>query len=502
MRITLYSASDAPICSLDDDTKMVGFYPVQDFMRIHVVDTNPHRVKGAYTDVSQVKKFEISDEEYSKRSDSVRAFKQRMKLGRFADGSSEASASTTDGDDFSAAAAKIKVGDRCEVTVDDEGGLAKRGEVKFVGLTKFKPGYWIGIEYDEPLGKHDGSVDGQRYFDARPRHGAFARPNKVRVGDYPEEDLMDEIMFGPNADYGTRKPPGTKVFSPEELAKYNGADAAQPVYLALKGVVYDVSSARNMYAPGSGYSAFAGKDASRALGMSSLKAEDCVADYSTLNAEQLFPKNGCTVQALGGGLHDPELRLSNHKNALASDNAQLMNPLLGTTKTYKDPQMCIYQLASGYCPYDLFTNTKCDIGVCDKKLHDEKLVAAYQASPDRYHLGHEQQFYNLANRLVQDMDRTVRRQKEKVNVQMGLDEAGQQAYGGVADAMKNEDDEKEERVAMLEGQIKEHLAQIMELGNAGSVDRAIDMWVTVELLKQNIEAIRNVRFIYWVFTSF
>ncbi|KAJ3201640.1 hypothetical protein HDU82_007962, partial [Entophlyctis luteolus] len=148
MRITLYSASDAPICSLDDDTKMVGFYPVQDFMRIHVVDTNPHRVKGAYTDVSQVKKFEISDEEYSKRSDSVRAFKQRMKLGRFADGSSEASASTTDGDDFSAAAAKIKVGDRCEVTVDDEGGLAKRGEVKFVGLTKFKPGYWIGIEYD------------------------------------------------------------------------------------------------------------------------------------------------------------------------------------------------------------------------------------------------------------------------------------------------------------------------------------------------------------------
>ncbi|KAJ3344168.1 hypothetical protein HDU83_005369 [Entophlyctis luteolus] len=170
---------------------------------------------------------------------------------------------------------------------------------------------------------------------------------------------------------------------------------------------------------------------------------------------------------------------------------ELMNPLLGTTKTYKDPQMCIYQLASGYCPYDLFTNTKCDIGVCDKKLHDEKLVAAYQSSADRYHLGHEQQFYNLANRLVQDMDRTVRRQKEKVNVQMGLDEAGQQAYGGIADAMKNEDDEKEERVAMLEGQIKEHLSQIMELGSAGSVDRAIDMWVTVELLKQNIESIRN-----------
>lgn len=46
----------------------------------------------------------------------------------------------------------LKVGDRCQVEPGE-----KRGVVKYVGRAEsLGPGYWVGIQYDEPLGKHDG----------------------------------------------------------------------------------------------------------------------------------------------------------------------------------------------------------------------------------------------------------------------------------------------------------------------------------------------------------
>ncbi|KAL5507569.1 hypothetical protein ACEPAH_7025 [Sanghuangporus vaninii] len=77
-------------------------------------------------------------------------------------------------------------------------------------------------------------------------------------------------------------PPKDTPFRLEELREFDGSDPSKPIYVSIKGTVFDVSNKREMYGPGKSYNIFAGKDGSRGLGMSSLKDADAVPDYSTL----------------------------------------------------------------------------------------------------------------------------------------------------------------------------------------------------------------------------
>ncbi|KAJ4000370.1 tubulin-folding cofactor B [Lentinula boryana] len=187
--ISVLNSEDDPtvVKQLSDNSKALGFYSLRDWQVLKVDDLNPSAsFTGQLTDVSQVDKFELSDEAYAQRKDSVLAYKQQHQVGRFAP--------KTEMINEAPPSVGISVNSRCEVE-SSEPGLSKRGTIRFVGETKFASGVWVGIEYDEPFGKNDGSVKGDRYFTCRPNYGVFVKPEKVKTGDFPELELdMDEEM--------------------------------------------------------------------------------------------------------------------------------------------------------------------------------------------------------------------------------------------------------------------------------------------------------------------
>ncbi|XP_063060351.1 CAP-Gly domain-containing linker protein 3 isoform X1 [Engraulis encrasicolus] len=78
---------------------------------------------------------------------------------------------------------KVELGDQVLVAGQ------KKGIVRFYGKTDFAPGYWFGVELEQPTGKHDGSVFGVRYFNCLPKYGVFAPPSRVqRIGGPTEGD--------------------------------------------------------------------------------------------------------------------------------------------------------------------------------------------------------------------------------------------------------------------------------------------------------------------------
>jgi membrane-associated progesterone receptor component len=63
-----------------------------------------------------------------------------------------------------------------------------------------------------------------------------------------------------------------KTFTPPTLLPFNGTNN-KPIYFAVRGKVFDVSSGRNFYGPGGPYENFAGRDASRGLACGSFDEE-------------------------------------------------------------------------------------------------------------------------------------------------------------------------------------------------------------------------------------
>ncbi|MCL7039027.1 hypothetical protein MKW94_025910 [Papaver nudicaule] len=73
----------------------------------------------------------------------------------------------------------------------------------------------------------------------------------------------------------------------EQLKQFDGSDESKPIYVALKGRIFDVTTGKSFYGPGGSYCMFAGKDASRALAKMSKNDEDVCASLEGLSEKEM-----------------------------------------------------------------------------------------------------------------------------------------------------------------------------------------------------------------------
>ena len=106
--------------------------------------------------------------------------------------------------------------------------------------------------------------------------GKGGEQSRVSPGDSLQEE-MESLAIIPDV-----------IVTRDELMRYTGSQHEKRIYLCCKNIVYDVTSAIDFYGPEGPYANFAGRDASRALALMSLKIEDVEnTDLSDLNEEQL-----------------------------------------------------------------------------------------------------------------------------------------------------------------------------------------------------------------------
>jgi len=190
LKLIRTNGEEQPLTNFDEERSLKEL-KIEDLDTIHVIDLNPNStlVQTNFDDLSTVKKYEISEEDYMKRSDNARKFRQKI----MSDPNYKAMIEANQGPTYEEEAAQISLGQRCLL-----GDGFRRGEVVFVGIVKeLGYGFWIGVKLDEPLGDSNGSVKNKSYFQCENKYGVFVRPDYVKVGDFPPEDLfnaeIDEI---------------------------------------------------------------------------------------------------------------------------------------------------------------------------------------------------------------------------------------------------------------------------------------------------------------------
>lgn len=168
-------------------------------------------------------------------------------------------------------------------------------------------------------------------------------------------------------------------------------------------------------------------------------------------------------------------------NALDSQRA-LLDSLMGAhrnfdddeepayKKSWRDEDVCKYYLC-GFCPHDLFVNTKSDLGQCDN-IHDDELQKEFQSQKSSRKEKYERRFLAYLEDIVHLLERRIQRGKERISVDKSVDSETEEGLSR----------EQRDRLEEIETQVEDYTEKMEDLGNEGRVEEAQELLMKVEQL--------------------
>ena len=155
---------------------------------------------------------------------------------------------------------------------------------------------------------------------------------------------------------------------------------------------------------------------------------------------------------------------------------------------WSDSEVCRYCLVL-FCPHDLFTNTKADMGPCGK-IHDDDLKKKFHDDNESYKKGqYLDEFLRFCQKSLSDLQSRIKKAKERLLLTQQAEEAKLNAGGlGVSGGQNREVDEK---IILLSEKISALVAEAEQAGCRGDVEEAQGLMKLCDQLREERDTLRR-----------
>ena len=147
---------------------------------------------------------------------------------------------------------------------------------------------------------------------------------------------------------------------------------------------------------------------------------------------------------------------------------------------WSDSSVCPFYLVQ-FCPHDLFTNTKADLGPCPK-IHDDNLKSVFASVEDSNSrkCGYVSDFLRFCQRMLSELASRIKKAKERLLLTQK--EAGE----------RNKDQEMiKDKIALLTDKINGLVTQAENEGTQGNVEAAQGILKLTDTLREERDEFRN-----------